>query len=77
MPMAPLFFQLTKRGLAMFEKANLDALFGELDKEWRGKPEHEQLTRDAHLGIARLDGGRELQAGIDARVKALIDKHKP
>jgi hypothetical protein len=38
--------------MAMFEKAHLDNLFGELDKEWRGKPEHEQLTRDAHLGIA-------------------------
>lgn len=61
----------------MFEKAHLDALFGELDGEWRGKPEHEQLTRDAHLGIALIDAGKPLQAGIDPRVKALIEKHKP
>jgi hypothetical protein len=61
----------------MFQKKDLDALFGELDKEWRGKPEHEQLTRDAHLGIALSDAGRPLQANIDPRVKALIEKHKP
>ena len=61
----------------MFEKADLDALFGELDGEWRGKPEHEQLTRDAHLGIALIDAGKPLQAGIDPRVKALIEKYKP
>jgi hypothetical protein len=61
----------------MFQKSDLDALFGELDKEWRGKPEHEQLTRDAHLGIALADAGRPLQANIDPRVKALIEKHKP
>jgi hypothetical protein len=61
----------------MFQKTDLDALFGELDKEWRGKPEHEQLTRDAHLGIALADAGRPLQANIDSRVKALIEKYKP
>ena len=61
----------------MFERSHLDALFGELDGEWRGKPEHEQLTRDAHLGIALADAGKPLQDGIDSRVKALIDKHKP
>jgi hypothetical protein len=61
----------------MFEKTHLDALFGELDGAWRGKPEHEQLTRDAHLGIALTDAGKPLQTGIDPRVKALIEKHKP
>ena len=61
----------------MFEKTNLDALFGELDGQWRGKTEHEQLTRDAHLGIALTDAGKPLQASIDPRVKALIEKHKP
>ena len=61
----------------MFKKDNLDALFGELDGEWRGKPEHEKLTRDAHLGIALSDAGQPLQAGIDARVQALIEKHQP
>jgi len=61
----------------MFQKTDLDALFGELDHEWRGKPEHERLTRDAHLGIALSDAGRPLQANIDPHVKALIEKHKP
>ncbi len=61
----------------MFQKADLNALFGELDGEWRGKPEHEKLTRDAHLGIALCDAGRSLQDNIDPRVKALIEKHNP
>ncbi len=61
----------------MFEKAHLDALFAELDSEWRGAAEFDQLTRDAHLGIALSDAGRPLEDRIDPRVIALIDKHKP
>jgi hypothetical protein len=60
----------------MFEKAHLDALFSELDQQWRGRPEFEKLSRDAHLGIALSDSGRELSK-IDPRVTALIEKHKP
>jgi len=60
----------------MFEKAHLDALFGELDQQWRGKPEFEKLSRDVHLGIALSDAGRALNK-IDARVVTLIEKHKP
>ena len=60
----------------MFEKAHLDALFAELD-EWRGTTDFDQLTRDAHLGIALSDAGRPLEDRIDPRVIALIDKHKP
>ena len=60
----------------MFEKANIEALFGELEKEWRGKQEFETLSRDAHLGIALWDSHRPLDR-IDSRVVALIDKHKP
>lgn len=60
----------------MFEKAHLDALFGEIDREWRGKPEFEKITRDAHLGVALWDAGRPLDR-IDPRVVALIEKHKP
>lgn len=60
----------------MFEKAHLDALFGELDQQWRGKPEFEKLSRDAHLGIALADAGREIKQ-IDPRVVALIQKHQP
>ena len=61
----------------MFEKAHLDALFAELDSEWRGSVDFDQLTRDAHLGIALSDAGRSLEERIDPRVIALIDKHKP
>ena len=60
----------------MFEKAHIDALLGEIDHEWRGKPEFEKITREAHLGIALLDAGRPLER-IDPRAVALIEKHKP
>jgi hypothetical protein len=60
----------------MFEKTDIDALFGELEREWRGKPDFEKLSRDAHLGIAYWDAGRPLTQ-IDPRVVALIEKHKP
>jgi hypothetical protein len=60
----------------MFKKADIDALFDELDQEWGGKTEFEQLSREAHLGIALCDAGRPLQK-IDQRVVTLIEKHKP
>ena len=60
----------------MFEKAQIDALFGELDREWRGKPEFEKIAREAHLGIALWDSNRSLEK-IDSRAIALIEKHKP
>lgn len=60
----------------MFEKAQIDAVFAELDRDWRGKPEFEHLSREAHLGIALFDAGRSLDK-IDSRVVAMIDKHKP
>ncbi len=61
----------------MFRKEHLDALFGELEQQWRGKPEFEQLLRDAHLGIALADAGRPLGADIDPRVVSLIQKYAP
>ncbi len=60
----------------MFEKAQIDALFGELDREWRGKPEFEKISREVHLGIALSDAGRPLEK-IDSRAVALIEKYKP
>jgi hypothetical protein len=65
-----------QRSEEMFEKTQLDALFGELDREWRGKPDFEKLSREAHLGIAYWDAGRSLER-IDPRVVGLIEKHKP
>jgi hypothetical protein len=61
----------------MFEKAHIEALFGELEREWRGKPEFEKLSRDAHLGIALCDAGRPYKEKVDPKVAALIEKHKP
>jgi len=60
----------------MFEKAQIDALFRELQHEWLGKRDFERITRAAHLGIAYWDAGRPLD-GIDPRAVALIEKHKP
>jgi hypothetical protein len=60
----------------MFEKAQIEALFDELERNWQKSSEFERLSRDAHLGIALWDAGRSLER-IDARVVALIEKHKP
>ena len=60
----------------MFQKTNIDALFDELDNEWRGKPEFDKLSRAAHLGIALFDANRPLN-DIDPRAVSLIEKHKP
>ena len=61
----------------MFEKAHIDALFGELEQQWRGRPEFDRLSREAHLGIALCDAGRPLLDRIDPHIVALIEKHKP
>lgn len=61
----------------MFEKANIDALFAEIDQQWRGKPEFEKISREAHLGIALWDAGRPIEGQVDAKVITLIEKHKP
>ena len=60
----------------MFQKEHIGAVFDELKRVWQGKPEFEQLFREAHLGIALFDAGRSLKE-IDPRVVALIEKHKP
>ena len=60
----------------MFQKAHLEKLFEELRTEWHGVAEYEQLVRDAHLAIALSDAGRPLGGDIDARVSALVEKHK-
>jgi hypothetical protein len=70
------FITREQRSKEMFEKTHIEALFGELEHEWRGKPDFEKLSRDVHLGIAYWDAGRPLTK-IDPRVVALIEKHKP
>jgi hypothetical protein len=61
----------------MFTKDDIDALFDELKSEWGETPEFEQLSRQVHLGVAYSDAGRSLGEEFDARVVALIEKHKP
>lgn len=59
----------------MFDKDALDALFKELDDSYAGTDEYDQLLRDAHLGIALSDAGREFAGKVDGRIAALIEKH--
>jgi len=61
----------------MFEKAHVDALFGELERQWRGSSEFDRLARDAHRGIALCDPGRPLNARIDPKIVARLQKHRP
>ena len=60
----------------MFQKDTLDALFAELEINYGRTTEYDQLLRDAHLGIALSDAGRESDSQIDERVVALIEKHR-
>ena len=60
----------------MFKKEHLDALYGELRRDWFGKPIYEKLIREAHLGVSLHDAGRPI-SDLDPIVVALIDKHKP
>ena len=60
-----------------FEKENIDGLFGELNSDYKGMADSEQLHRDAHLAIAYFDSGRPIPESIDPRVIELISKHGP
>ena len=60
----------------MFDKDALDTLFKELDDGYVQTPEYDLLLRDAHLGIALSDAGREFKGQVDQRVAALIEKHR-
>ncbi len=60
----------------MIDKDALDALFKELDDSYAGTDDYEQLLRDAHLGIALSDAGRELGGQVDGRIAVLIEKYR-
>lgn len=60
----------------MFDKDSLDSLFDELRDQYELEPDWEEIQRDAHLGVARLDGGVEI-GNIDARVAELVLRHNP
>ena len=61
---------------SMFDKKSLDAMFSELRDAYELEPEWEEIQRDAHLGIARADGGVDL-GNIDPRVAEVLKKHNP
>ena len=63
--------------MPMFQKENIDALFGELKRHYDDKDESEQLHRDAHLAIAYHDANRPLPDATDTVVLDLIERHKP
>ena len=60
-----------------FRKEHIDALFGEIEDNYKEKPEREQLHRDAHLAIALHDAGRDIPAEIDDRIVDMVNRHKP
>ena len=60
----------------MFDKKSLDAMFDELRDNYELEPDWEEIQRDAHLGIARSDGGVDL-GGLDTRVIEVLNKHNP
>ena len=60
----------------MFDKKSLDAMFDELRDNYELEPDWEEIQRDAHLGIARADGGVEL-GSIDPRVIEALNKYNP
>ncbi len=60
----------------MFDKDSLDTLFDELRDQYELEPDWEEIQRDAHLGVARLDGGVEI-GSIDPRVAELVTRHNP
>ena len=60
----------------MFNQNALTALFDELRDEYELEPDWEEIQRDAHLAVARVDAGQPL-GNVDPRVGPLVDKHNP
>ncbi len=60
----------------MFDKKSLDAMFDELRDNYELEPDWEEIQREAHLGIARVDGGVEL-GNLDSRVLEALNKYNP
>ncbi len=60
----------------MFDKKSLDAMFTELRDNYELEPDWEDIQREAHLGVARADGGVDL-GSLDSRVLEVLKKHNP
>ena len=61
----------------MFQLEDLDLLFDDLNRAWKGKPQYEDLLRDTHLAVGLSDAERPLPSDLSPIVLALIEKHKP
>ena len=60
----------------MFDKKSIDAMFDELRDNYELEADWEDIQREAHLGIARADGGVDM-GSLDSRVLELLNKHNP
>ena len=60
----------------MFDRQSLENLFDELRDEYELEPDWEDIQRDAHLAVARMDAGQPI-GGVDSRVAPLVEKHNP
>ena len=60
----------------MFDKQSLENLFDELRDEYELEPDWEDIQRDAHLAVARLDAGVPM-GEVDSRVVPLVERHNP
>lgn len=60
----------------MFDRQSLESLFDELRDEYELEPDWEDIQRDAHLAVARVDAGQPL-GNVDTRVAPLVEKHNP
>ncbi len=60
----------------MFNKQSLDNLFDELRDEYELEPDWEEIQRDAHLAVARVDAGMPI-GNVDTRIVAFVDRHNP
>ena len=61
----------------MFEKSDLDALFGDLEESHGETADYDRLLKQAHLAIALSDAKRPLDDQFDQIVVELVDRHRP
>ncbi len=51
-------------------------MFDELRDEYELEPDWEEIQKDAHLAVARVDAGQPI-GSVDDRVAPLVEKHNP
>ncbi|MFQ6027441.1 MAG: hypothetical protein ACE5Q6_08110 [Dehalococcoidia bacterium] len=60
----------------MFNKQALENLFDELRDEYELEPDWEDIQRDAHLAVARVDAGMPI-GSVDDRIIPYVERHNP